>query len=550
MCGIFFTILNNRNQIENINLDLLKKRGPDSFDHELVEKNNLFLYFAASVLSLRGNLNHQVTIQPLRCAKTGNILLWNGEIFQSSLVEVKNDENDAATLLQALSQNDLLKVAESIKGPFGFVFYKKNTNCLYFGRDRFGRRSLLINLRQKELTLTSVKCNIGDTMEYQEVKANGIYHFDFKNFQLTLHPWSSENIDKTYLPNLFISPVLLNDFVSPFNQSLNEEFNESFINYDLVENFYQILKESVSRRVKNIPNVCKKCSNLNHIKFRSESKSNCKHSKIAVLFSGGVDSTVLAALIDECIPENESIDLLNIAFEKPGSQDQYLVPDRISGMKSLSELNPKRNWKFVEINVSLDELRIERARLIKHLLYPHQTVLDDSIGCALWFASRGQGKVSNFDYTSNAEILILGMGADEQLGGYARHRTTYEKYGMKAFCDELKMEMDRISDRNLGRDDRILSDHGKESRLPFLDENVVSFLNELKIVQKCNMKLERGYGEKFLLRKLALDKFNLRFCSRLQKRAIQFGSRIAKMENLKEKASDVCNRILNNLNLE
>jgi len=54
------------------------------------------------------------------------------------------------------------------------------------------------------------------------------------------------------------------------------------------------------------------------------------------------------------------------------------------------------------------------------------------------------------EYTSYAEILLLGMGADEQLAGYARHRTRFENYGMDALIAEVKMEMKRISERNLG----------------------------------------------------------------------------------------------------
>jgi asparagine synthetase B (glutamine-hydrolysing) len=229
-----------------------------------------------------------------------------------------------------------------------------------------------------------------------------------------------------------------------------------------------------------------------------------------------------------------------------------MVPDRISGIECLKDLNPKRKWNFIEINVTLEELKKERESIIKRLLYPHDTVLDDSIGCALWFASRGIGLLRNNDicnvknqepYESNCEILILGMGADEQLGGYSRHRSRYERDGLAGLALEMKMEMERISQRNLGRDDRILSDHGKESRLPFLDEDLVSFLNRVRVNIKCDMRRPRGEGEKYLLRHLASTKLGLHFASSLPKRAIQFGSRIAKIENNKEKASDVCDRI-------
>ena len=58
------------------------------------------------------------------------------------------------------------------------------------------------------------------------------------------------------------------------------------------------------------------------------------------------------------------------------------------------------------------------------------------------------------------------MGADEQLAGYARHRTRFEKEGFIALISEVKMEMKRISERNLGRDDRIIS--GKVFKTDFV----------------------------------------------------------------------------------
>lgn len=49
------------------------------------------------------------------------------------------------------------------------------------------------------------------------------------------------------------------------------------------------------------------------------------------------------------------------------------------------------------------------------------------------------------------------------------------------------MEIKRLWTRNLGRDDRCLSDHGKETRFPFLDEDVVAFLEKIPLELKCDM---------------------------------------------------------------
>ena len=94
--------------------------------------NNLTLLFAASVLSLRGG-NENVTKlseQPFHDAQSENIFLWNGELFDSSLIKVEAGENDGLNIFNSLNkntegktENDILKVFEDIKGKIFILFY-------------------------------------------------------------------------------------------------------------------------------------------------------------------------------------------------------------------------------------------------------------------------------------------------------------------------------------------------------------------------------------------------------------------------------------------
>ena len=97
------------------------------------------------------------------------------------------------------------------------------------------------------------------------------------------------------------------------------------------------------------------------------------------------------------------------------------------------------------------------------------------------------------------------------------------------FGSQLQLELDRIPTRNLGRDDRVISSHGKETRYPFLSLTVVDFLARLPVYFKMDPRMEVGIGDKLLLR-LVARKVGLFEASERKKRAMQFGSHSARME--------------------
>jgi asparagine synthetase B (glutamine-hydrolysing) len=98
-------------------------------------------------------------------------------------------------------------------------------------------------------------------------------------------------------------------------------------------------------------------------------------------------------------------------------------------------------------------------------------------------------------YCSAAPVVLLGHGADEQAGGYGRHRTKFRAHGWQGLVQELQVDMQRLWFRNLGRDDRLIADHGRESRHPFLDEQLVELLLMLPLEEVVDLRESPGEGK-------------------------------------------------------
>ncbi|KAI0249563.1 asparagine synthase-domain-containing protein [Lactifluus subvellereus] len=541
-------------------------------DHEAT----VHLDFFASELRLRGDAP---VAQP-HIHEIGDILCWNGEIFEG--LDIRPEENDGIKLSSAMSRLEgtsaIVQLLGTLEGPYAFVYYHRQSKRLFFARDPLGRRSLLVHWPSRELPyllLASVAIGTNDGYHLTELSTEHIYvlNIDSLGGQTTSFGVSLECLSRLAPSgNTSARTERVNQALPPIDTELPRLQSLDSIPQHLssaVDGLIFHLDHSVALRVSNIPQRCLGSPSS------SEEKPSARSipTRVAVLFSGGIDSTICAFLAHKHIPPDEPIDLLNIAFENPrkirvqvdgnvgginkkkqksralqdatsterqlsGRYDpDYLVPDRSAGLSELEELQrlcPGRQWNFVEIDVPFGEYQAAQPT-VRSIMWPCQTVMDLSLAMALYFAARGVGKVRSSPtthpepYTSTARVLLNGLGSDELLGGYGRHRTAYSAGGWPAVIDELQLEMDRIPTRNLGRDDRVISAHGKEARHPFLSLDVVNYLVGLPVHVKMDPRLEVGVGDKMLLR-LAARKMGLVEASTRKKRAMQFGSHAARME--------------------
>jgi asparagine synthetase B (glutamine-hydrolysing) len=494
MCGIDFEVFPPTKSRSNC-FESIRRRGPDA-EQELVKVlDKWHVRMHSTVLHLRGG---ECVAQPLVNERFA--LLWNGEAYDG--LEMGLYDNDTSALFHTIATSQSVSdIFLAIRGEYAFVLLDQQDQMIYYGRDVFGRRSLVQQIDSTYIRLTSVVPL--QAQNATEVPATGIWRIKLSE-ELTspvLIPWSHLN----GIPRI----ARAGEIESVLDSTIQE------------------FERSLGRRLFNIPNI-----------------NDTSTAHVAILFSGGIDSVILAAVADRVLPPGVPVDLINVAFENRrfvsnnAVTDFYSVPDRISGMIGWEELQnkvaPKRKWNFVKVNVPVieyDEWKLHVLQLIR----PSDTIMDLSIAIALWFAARGVGLVENVLYRSNAKVLLLGMGADEQLGGYSRHRSAFERGGREALLEEMQMELDRIAHRNLGRDDRVISDHGKEARFPFLDEQLVSHLSSLPVELKCDFSKPRGSGEKILIRRMAQHFGFSDQVALLPKRAIQFGAKTAKMESSSER---------------
>ncbi|KAI8074573.1 asparagine synthase-domain-containing protein [Gongronella butleri] len=467
MCGILFRLLRSDAPETHDDLwttlkQLNTKRGPDAQSERAIQVDDWSLVFFSSVLHLRGPTT---VAQPLQNTETGDILCWNGEVFAG--LDVPMGQNDTQVVMHALEiacnasnapTAPLLRTIERIEGPFAFVYWHKRSCTLYFARDCLGRRSLLWHqdAENDKFMLSSIGTPSSSTIEWEEVPAKGVYalHLDQNATSPVLYPWTTDLGASELMPRLPFGRVNATVPGEETLLSIDDASTMPIISDAMaaaITSTRQLLSESVRRRVADVP----------YLISPHQPEQKQQQPRVAILFSGGIDCTALAALAHDHLPVNEPIDLLNVAFENPRTENArkqqqkqqkkhsssneperspYDTPDRLTGRATLQELRemaPERQWHFIEIDVPYKEAMEHKQDIIDRM-YPLDTVMDLSIAMALWFAARGKGTLEGVEYTSHARVLLSGLGADEQLGGYSRHREAYKRGSWAELIKEVR----------------------------------------------------------------------------------------------------------------
>ncbi|CDR87298.1 uncharacterized protein SPSC_00424 [Sporisorium scitamineum] len=498
----------------------------------------------------------------------GIILLDRIQQLLDEQAEVGNDEACQQALNLALSE---------VEGPYAFVLLDRIRSKLYYGRDPLGRRSLLLH-QSAQLSTIAIVSVVSESMLSADAPLTEIGCSSLWTIDLLNKPTSPQPLPR--FTSRFTSPLLLQELRETDQGSPTPNRSPEQIRQD----FLAVLSESVRQRVTDINTDqpadeahvailfsggldCTTLAlladryvppeqpidllnvgfeNVRAIEAAKQEREKRLRAKVkAANRSKGKHRQGVDASSDTTAPapqqESEEKESAIFDTDTDPTTDIYSVPDRLTGLSSYTELrllSPLRRWNFVPIDIPYTEYTSHRP-LVSTLMSPTSSVMDLSISSALYFASRATGHLLHpttslpTPYTSPARVLISGLGADELLGGYSRHRQAFLRSALDGLVDELQLDLDRLPARNLGRDDRVLSSHGKEARYPYLDRAVLQFLTTTPVEAKVDLDrigIEGAGGDKRLLRDVARS-LGLVGASELKKRAMQFGTRSAKIDH-------------------
>lgn len=496
MCGIF-GLLNNRVSFDNATIktafDKGNSRGPESSDMKSYS-DNITLGFKR--LAINGLT--KLSGQPMTIG--GVTLICNGEIYNfKELYKMMGvlpiTGSDCEVIIHMYKKYGFEYTVKMLDGVFAMILYDtgngEDHSKIYVARDPFGVRPLYVLeshfLDSDNDSIDTTKYNstnediIGFASEIKSLSPflgeSGHLLFKKPNSSLVFKKHNQDDPNNFTMKNYLINHFTPGTF-SLYTKSflVNSEWTITKRN----KTYFQILPPLQIASDKYSDSQTQACQKImkylnNAVKKRVVGTTE---RPIACLLSGGLDSSLIAALVNMHYQGSEKLKTYSIGME--GSED----------VKYAKIVANHLGTDHTEVILTPNDFFDAIPEVIETIESYDTTTVRASVGNYLL------GKY--ISENTDVKVVFNGDGSDEVTGGYLYFLHAPNDLSFDKECRRLINDIHMF---DVLRSDRCISSHGLEPRTPFLDRSFVSYYMSLPISLRNPLSHPNGKKcEKFLLR--------------------------------------------------
>lgn len=301
MCGIFGIFSSQIDPAIALQLNSKNKhRGPDAQEGKLYRNNSLFLgHCRLSILDLS-----EAGSQPMTSHNGKYSLTYNGEIYNYAEIRSVLNRNwrghsDTEVLLEAICEWGIEKTLSKIKGMFSIALFDHAEEMLFLIRDRMGEKPLYYGSVQGSFVfsseLKSIMAYPGFKNEISNEALAGFFSYSCVPQDLSIfkeiHKLKPAHILEYHLPSKALKITKYWDIFESYNNKL--VINET----DAINELERLLEQSISSQmISDVP--------------------------LGAFLSGGVDSSAIVAIMQKL--STKKVKTFSIGFnEKKYNEAEY-----------------------------------------------------------------------------------------------------------------------------------------------------------------------------------------------------------------------------------
>lgn len=486
MCGIGGLISKDSTDIISLTKTMMismNKRGPDGtglfideklYQYESPEKincncnnfSNTKLTLGHIRLAIVGDQTH---IQPFQSCDGKLVMEHNGEIYNYKMLKkrLQNDhtfvsntdseivihllehyykENGFSNLLDAIK-----KTVADLDGIYAIAIKAQDEDKIYLVRDRLGIRPLYYGQNDNIIAFASER--------------KGLWQIGIREPTFSLLPGHCVILSDTISSPIKIAEPSVNYSHKPTLTKLD----------DAVSAYKKALYNSIKKRSQDL-------------------------SRIGIIFSGGIDSVLVAKIAKELVP-NVTCYTSGIA----GSDD-------IKFSKVIAEQ--------LDLDLKINELNIKDIEnMLPNILNIIETT--NSTQAEVSIPIYGALKLAAKD---GLRVVFTGQGADELFAGYPWYVQIFAKYGAKKLKEYMIQDLLLLYKETLEREDKLAMSNSIEMREPFLDSEIVKTATSIDL--NLNLADKNDIFGKRVHRELAIQVGIPKHIAYREKQAAQHGAGI------------------------